>query len=1159
MNLYPLNTAYIKKVSLWLYFLVGFWGVGSVSYAQNHTGGSVCRNFYLSAHDLVLDTGLVSPLGMVVQGLPDSAWSFNMQKRSIKLRSGHADGVYTVCFRLLAVPINKPVFLRSILQRDSTRIYQDVAIRPPEAADRRVELFALPGIQKSGSLSRGVSFGNSQGLFVNSALNLQLQGQLAQGITLTALINDQQLPFQPQGNTAQVRELDRILIQLDHKNAQLQAGDVVLTQQPSQFLRYYKNVQGARLRTTFGRDSLHQAITTVGAAVAKGKFASIVVPPIEGVQGPYRLRTPTNEAFIVIQANSERVYIDNELKQRGFNRDYVIDYNTGEVTFTPRVLITRYTRIRVDFEYAERNYSRGILEANHYQRLGRVKAHVNFYQEQDDANRPISFAADDAVRATLAAAADTLARAVISGAVPVTEFSTDQVLYVKRDTTTSAGKDSIFVYTPAIQPNLFSVSFTDVGAGNGDYVLASTLANGRVFRWVGRRQGAFLPLRRVATPNRRRMLTAGASLQLGNGHTVGTEAAISDYNANLYAGEAISRRGDAQHLYYKSGTQALGNDWQLNTGLDLERLSKSFTAIDRFRGIEFDRDWSASGGDTLPADDLMGTLQYQLNKGATFKWTGRTARRTKGTNVNGIQLDNQWQAKLLGFDVKAQQFFLDNQRPTTRSTWQRWAADVSYPLRGLVPGIALAQDRNAVSLTQKDSVVQTAMFFDEQKVYVRTADSLKTKFGLEAANRLDYLPWEGRMRAATSARTVQASTSHRAKSGNYVSITTAYRVLEVVNLQDTLLAKRPREETVQGRLDWIGDYAQRHIRTELTVATGVGRELQREYRYVRVANPQDGTHQWIDLNGDGQQQLDEFVEAARPEDRLYIKIFVPTTVFVNAYSTNINYKLTFRMPTSWATRGWYLKQLGKLSGNLGYTLDRRLLNPAVWQRFTPFERPADNDLLSNAQNLRANLYYNRTEPSYGAELTYQNTQRRTFLTSGFEEAIQRDLRGSVRSLIGMAWNATVSAASINRVAASNFLTNRNYTISGWEAGPELAYQPDSRFRISTQALVSERVNETESLPASIRRIGTEVRLAKAGVRSITGQLRYTSILYAGARTGPATYDMLEGLLPGDNYTWMVNWQQSLFNGLQLLISYDGRKSQGQEPIHIGRVQITALF
>jgi hypothetical protein len=53
--------------------------------------------------------------------------------------------------------------------------------------------------------------------------------------------------------------------------------------------------------------------------------------------------------------------------------------------------------------------------------------------------------------------------------------------------------------------------------------------------------------------------------------------------------------------------------------------------------------------------------------------------------------------------------------------------------------------------------------------------------------------------------------------------------------------------------------------------------------------------------------------------------------------------------------------------------------------------------------------------------------------------------------------------------------------------------------------------------------------------------------------------MLEGLKPGSNYTWKLNWQRALTTTLQLTIGYDGRKTPDNKAIHVGTAQVRAVF
>ena len=88
----------------------------------------------------------------------------------------------------------------------------------------------------AGSLSRGINFGNSQDVVVNSQFNLQLNGMLGDSIEMQASITDNNIPFQPEGNTQSLQEFDRVFIQFKKSNAKLMIGDHDLLRPKSYFM-----------------------------------------------------------------------------------------------------------------------------------------------------------------------------------------------------------------------------------------------------------------------------------------------------------------------------------------------------------------------------------------------------------------------------------------------------------------------------------------------------------------------------------------------------------------------------------------------------------------------------------------------------------------------------------------------------------------------------------------------------------------------------------------------------------------------------------------------------------------------------------------------------------------------------------------------------------
>ncbi|NUM76469.1 hypothetical protein HUU40_19060, partial [candidate division KSB1 bacterium] len=100
---------------------------------------------------------------------------------------------------------------------------------------------------KRGSLTRGLSVGTNQALTVDSGLRMQIAGEIAEGVEVVAALTDQNTPIQPEGNTQTLQEIDKVSVQLKSPTFNATLGDFEIAYDGSEFARYSRKLQGARL------------------------------------------------------------------------------------------------------------------------------------------------------------------------------------------------------------------------------------------------------------------------------------------------------------------------------------------------------------------------------------------------------------------------------------------------------------------------------------------------------------------------------------------------------------------------------------------------------------------------------------------------------------------------------------------------------------------------------------------------------------------------------------------------------------------------------------------------------------------------------------------------------------------------------------------------
>jgi hypothetical protein len=1138
----------MKRYLVLLFLLSGF-----LAMAQSRPKGAKVKDLIIRNDTIQIDSLSINPGYLEVydqSGVVIERASYQVDYAKAKLWFIHKEDVLGKKIQIIYLPYpdfmtrNYSAFDPSLIVSEATDESKLYSSRSNSGLKKNKP---FDGLYTSGSLSRGVTIGSNQDAVVNSNFNLQIEGQLSEKVGIRASITDNEIPLQSGGFTQRLDEFDRVFIELFAKNWSLTAGDIDLRNSDSYLMRFQKKISGVQLKGHIDKPEGQTDFFASGALV-RGKFQSFKFNGLDGNQGPYKILGNDNQQFIIMISGSERVYANGVLLKRGENFDYTIDYNTGEITFTTLYTVSSNLRFTIEYQLSERNYTRFLTYDGVRFQSDKLKVGIKYYNETDAKNNPVDQNLSDQQKQILAEAGNDKTKMIAPSAVEAV-YSENRVLYRK---VVSNGTE-LFEYSNDPNETLYQVNFSYVGENNGDYVLETTLAAGRVYTFIAevnnQKQGAYLPVVQLVAPEKLQMINVEADYSLGEKTLIQSELALSDKDQNLFSSiDNESNKGVATKLGWKQ--KILDKKWKLSSEIDYEYFSENFRSVERIRNVEFSRDWNiiSQGTDLREkqqyilgglrfSNDSLGQLQYNyenLSLGDAYK----------GSRHN-LLADMHFGDTQLFVNASS----MNNENGQEDNSFDRLYSGITQQISKFWIGAKYNYEKNLIRNSGNMELDFLSHRFSEIEGFAGLGDSTKvfTEIGYNYREN-DSVQGSG-LGLVNKASTYFLKSKLIQNSNTDLAFFVNYRQVKNVNVAD--------ENSLNARVSYRQRIFGNFISLQTLFETRSGTLPQQEFSYVEV-EPGKGFYEWIDFNNNGIQELDEFVVAKFQDKAIYVRVLLPTISFVktnqNKWSQSLNLQAS-----SWRNKEGFKRVLSHFANQTYFLIDVKTKRDKGDFNINPFVSDQE-DLLGLDQNFKNSFFFNRGLQRFSFVYSFLNLRKKSIFSFGDQDVNIKTHQFQFIHKLGKFWLMDFGASINYNSSSSDSFSNRNYDLNNFDLNPKISYLYNQNTRLELFYNFKNKANQIldmETLQMHI--VGSNFQYASKQSFSVNANASFYFNEFEGNTNSPVAYQMLEGLQPGTNLTWLLGLQKRLTSFLDLNVNYSGRKSEQSNTIHTGNIQLRATF
>ncbi|WP_136667835.1 hypothetical protein [Flavobacterium sp. H122] len=1000
------------------------------------------------------------------------------------------------------------------------------------------------GLNTSGSITRGVTIGNNQNAAVNSNLDLQITGKLSDKVSIRASLQDANIPLQSGGYSQKLDEFDQIFIELFSDKWNVRGGDLFLENRRSRFLNFNKKVQGLSTQFQFGKPENKTDVFASGAIV-RGQYAKSTFVGQEGNQGPYKLRGPNGELYVLVISGSERVYVNGIQLTRGENNQYVIDYNAGEVTFTSLFPITSEMRITIEYQYSERSYTRFVAYGGAHHENEKWSLGGFVYSENDIKNQPLqqNLSADQAQ--ILVNAGDNPSLMTSQSAVEEA-YDINKIQYRK----TIVSGVEIFEHSTNETDVLYNVKFTLVGKNLGNYRILSVVGNGRIYEYTapvdGVPQGDYEPIVKLVAPTKLQIATLLGKYSPNEKTALDFEIGISSNDKNLFSGiDDNDNKGIAGKLNFNQ--LLLSKKWKVSAFGNVQLIQKNYKTVERLFNIEFDRDWnlqSPSGNQSLTVTGL----QFELPQKSNWRYQYENLNFSESFSGNkhgvyGFYKFGNWSFTNEGSYMKSNSTVAD-------SKFLRNNAGVKYNFKKNWVGGSFRTEDNQERIKSSNELSGLSQRFNEWGAFVGRGDSTKVFVEIGMLQRVNDSLQDGELKRVNRSQSYFFKSKLIQTVKSDLSVFINYRNLKYED-------SRGNEPSLNSRVLYNDRFFKQFVQITSAYETNSGSIAQQEFSFLEVESGR-GVYAWNDYNNNGIQELQEFEIAPFPDQAKYIKVFLPNQVFVKTHQNKFSQSVILN-PLIWLNGKGFKKVLSHFYNQTSYLIDRKIKRSGSNFDLNPFAANEEN-LLGLTSSFKNSLFYNRGKQKHSVTYTFVSNRLKSYLVS--DALVNKNSNHQLLyvHLLKKTWLFTVSTSIFNSKTSSFNYAARNFDLKGNQSEGKIGYlfSKNASWDVFYEFQAKENtIGNFEKLGQN--KFGTSFNWVAGKQFTMNGEAAFVNNNFSGDPFSPVGFQMMEGLQKGKNGLWRLLLQKNLTQYLDINLNYQGRKSETSKAVHTGNIQLRAYF